>query len=133
MEHLSLLVTSVIFWWPVATPIVERRLSPVATLVYLMPAGMLNTLLGIFLAYAPDVLCPAYLHPSDPLGILSVIRQDWRLSPKSDQALGGMLMWVPGGFVYIGTILVRLTRWFSSPRGDMSLVERNYGFEKVFY
>ena len=111
-----MLVTSVTFWWPIATPVVEKRLSPMATVLYLMPAGMLSTLLGILLAYAPDVLCSAYLHPPDPLGILTVIRQDWELSAKSDQALGGMLMWVPGSFVYIGAILVRLACWFSSAR-----------------
>ena len=114
VEHLSMLVTSVIFWWPIITPAVEARLSPMATLLYLMPAGMLSTLLGIVLAYVPTILYSAYLHTADPLGILSIIRQDWGLSPKSDQQLGGMLMWVPGSFVYVGTIFFRLVSWFSS-------------------
>jgi putative membrane protein len=116
VEHLSMLITSVMFWWPFATPVVERRLSPATTLLYLMPAGVASTLLGILLAYVPTVLYPAYLHPSDPLGILSLIRRGWRFSPKSDQELGGMLMWVPGSFVYIGTILIRFACWFSSPQ-----------------
>ncbi len=115
-EHLSMLVTAVIFWWPVVTPLFENRLSPMATLLYLMPAGMLSTLLGIVLAYFPGVLYSAYLNPPDPLGILSVIRQSWGLSLKSDQELGGMLMWVPGSLVYIGTIFIRFTLWLSAAR-----------------
>ena len=114
VEHLSMLVTAVIFWWPIITPAVETRLSPMTTLLYLMPAGMLGTFLGIMLAYAPTILYSAYLHAADPLGMLSIIRQDWALSPKSDQQLGGMLMWVPGSFVYVGTIFFRLVSWFSS-------------------
>ncbi len=85
IQHLSFLVTSVIFWWPVLAPVTEKRLSPLAAFLYLMPAGMANTLLGIVVAFSPRILYPAYLHPSDPLGILHLIRDDWGLSAKSDQ------------------------------------------------
>ncbi len=114
-EHLSFLASSVIFWWPVLAPVSEKRLSALAVLLYLMPAGMVNTLLGIVLAFSPGILYPAYLHASDPLGILHLIRDEWGLSARSDQKLGGMLMWFPGGLVYMGVTFTILLRWFIHP------------------
>jgi cytochrome c oxidase assembly factor CtaG len=118
IEHLSFLITSVIFWWPVLAPASERRLSAPMVLVYLMPAGVANTLLGIVLAYSPGILYPAYLHPSDTLGILHLVRDEWGLSAKDDQTLGGLLMWFPGSFVYIGAIFTILLRWFIRAAAD---------------
>jgi len=37
------------------------------------------------------------------------------LDPKSDQQLGGLVMWVPGCFVYLGAILTRVARWYAAP------------------
>jgi cytochrome c oxidase assembly factor CtaG len=127
IEHLSFLITSVIFWWPVLAPTSERRLSPLMVLVYLMPAGVANTLLGIVLAYSPGILYPAYLHPSDTLGILHLLRDDWGLSAKDDQTLGGLLMWFPGSFVYLGVIFTILLCWFIRGRGGLPCVPQSEG------
>ena len=111
-EHLCFLVSSVIFWWPVLTPLTEKRLSPPIVLLYLMPAGLLNTLLGILIASWPSVIYTPYLTPEDTLRILTVIREGWQLTPRADQELGGLLMWIPGGLIYMGAILVSFFRWF---------------------
>jgi putative membrane protein len=126
VEHLSFLVTSVIFWWPVLAPVTERRLSPPIALVYLMAAALGNTLLGIILVFSPDILYTAYVHPSDPLEILHLIRDEWNLSARSDQTLGGLLMWIPGSLVYLSAILAILIRWFARPAAEppFSLEER---------
>lgn len=110
VEHLCFLVTSTIFWWPVCSPLLAHRLSPPLTLIYLMAAGMANTLLGIFLAFLP-VLYPAYLHPLDSLGILPLLRGQWGLTPAVDQQLGGFLMWVPGSFPYLAGMVMAFMRW----------------------
>jgi cytochrome c oxidase assembly factor CtaG len=118
VEHLSFLVTSAIFWWPVLAPVVNKRLSPPMALVYLLAAGLSNTLLGIILVFSPGILYTAYVHPSDPLGILHLIRDEWNLSARSDQTLGGLLMWIPGSLVYLGVILATLLRWFTPPAAE---------------
>ena len=45
-------------------------------------------------------LCPRLLYPAQtawaPL---------WGLTPLEDQQLGGLVMWVPAGFVYLGAAL----------------------------
>ena len=109
-EHLCFLVTSVIFWWLVVAPVKEHRLSPTTMILYLASAGMANTLLGIVLAFTPLGVYPAYLHPADTLGILPTLR-DWGLTPEVDQKIAGLLMWFPGGIVYVATALTITLRW----------------------
>ncbi|HZD57424.1 MAG TPA: cytochrome c oxidase assembly protein, partial [Anaerolineales bacterium] len=122
LEHLSFLVTATIFWWPVINPIKEkRRVSGLGTMFYIFVGGVANTVLGIILTLAPAVLYPVYLDPADPFGILALIRTGWGLDPLSDQQLGGLLMWVPGGLFYLCAILVVLARWFAEPEDDLPL------------
>lgn len=105
LQHLSFLVTGTIFWWPILAPLAERRLPALAAVCYLFSACACCSLLGAFLTFAPAGLYPAYLHPEI---------QFWGLDPKSDQQLGGLLMWVPGCFVYLAGILVTIRRWYGT-------------------
>lgn len=110
-EHLSFLVTATMFWWPVMSPLPERRLGPVASMFYLFAAVAENSALGIIITFMPVGYYKAYLHPSDPLGILSMIRNQWQLSTAADQHLGGLLMWIPGCTVYFVGILLVFIAW----------------------
>jgi putative membrane protein len=118
LQHLTFLVTGTLFWWPVIGPVEERRLPTLVAISYLFGACVSCSLLGAVLAFAQPGLYPAYLHPEDRLGILPLLRESWGLDPKSDQQLGGMLMWVPGCFVYLSGILASVARWYSQPAQD---------------
>jgi putative membrane protein len=114
VEHLSFLVTSTIFWWPVLSPVMEKRLSPPATLLYLVAAIVASDMLGSILSYtAPGVY--NYLHPVDTLGVLPLLRDTWGLSPAVDQLLGGLAMWILGDLVYLCGILNGIARWHGAP------------------
>ena len=39
----------------------------------------------------------------------------WGLTPLEDQQLGGIIMWVPAGLVYIVAGLVMAGRWLAEP------------------
>jgi putative membrane protein len=118
-EHLSFLVTAVIFWWPVmAQPVERRHMGYAGMLSYLFSGAVANIVLGILLTFAPIGLYPQYLHPDDTYHILTIIRENWGLDPQSDQQLGGLLMWVPGGLIFLGAILSVLARWFNEPEDD---------------
>jgi putative membrane protein len=106
-QHLSFLVTGTVFWWPILTPLESKRLPALAAVSYLFSACVCCSLLGAFLTFAPAGLYPAYLNPPAHL---------WGLDPKSDQQLGGMLMWVPGCFVYLAGILSTVMRWYGAER-----------------
>jgi cytochrome c oxidase assembly factor CtaG len=104
LQHLSFLITGTIFWWPILSPVEHQRLPALGAIAYLFSACVCCSLLGAFLTFGPVGLYPAYLNP--PARV-------WGLDPKSDQQLGGMLMWVPGCFVYLAGILAVVRRWYS--------------------
>lgn len=116
LQHLSFLVSATIFWWPVILPVQEkRRLSPLGAMLYLFFGAAANTVLGILLTFAPVGLYPAYINPQDAYGILPLIRNGLGILPQTDQQLGGLLMWIPGGLIYLASILVVFGSWFSQP------------------
>jgi cytochrome c oxidase assembly factor CtaG len=115
VEHLSMLVTGTIFWWPVFTPLPEHRISPVAGFIYIFLAMSANMILGILLTFSPTGYYPRYLRSSDGTGIFYYIRTNWKLDPQSDLNLGGMFMWIIGGLLYFAAMLVVISRLFLSP------------------
>jgi putative membrane protein len=125
-QHLCFLVAGTIFWWPLLTPLSERRLAPLWAVVYLFGASVVNTILGIVLIFAPLDLYPTYLEPADSLGVLSLVRDQWGLSVKLDRQIGGLLMWVGGSLVFLPSIVGALLRWYRLPEGDLQEV-RNLG------
>jgi len=112
IQHLSFLVTGVIFWWPVLTPVESHRIAPLGAISYLFGACLSCSLLGATLTFAHPGLYPAYIAPDDRFGILPLIRDEWGLDPQNDQQLGGLLMWIPGCFVYLTGILATVARWY---------------------
>jgi putative membrane protein len=107
VQHLCFLITGTIFWWPILSPLEERHLQPLSAVTYLFGACVCCSLLGAFLTFGPIGFYPAYLNPP---------KRIWGLDPKSDQQLGGMLMWVPGCFVYLSGILSIVIRWYGAER-----------------
>ncbi|HWE60282.1 MAG TPA: cytochrome c oxidase assembly protein, partial [Chloroflexota bacterium] len=114
-QHLSFLFTATLFWWPVLAPLPERRLSLPLCILYLLGASFVNSVLGILITFAPPGLYPAYLHPVGLPAIEHVIRDVWLIDPASDQQIGGLLMWVPGGMAYLFVIAAVFGRWLGEP------------------
>ncbi len=124
VQHLSFLVTATMFWWPVLHPVAESRLETGTAVLYLFAAAAENSVLGIIITFMRVGYYPAYLHPNDELGALSLIRNGWGLSAAADQRLGGLLMWIPGCAVYFIAILAILALWYSQPDADTALAQR---------
>jgi putative membrane protein len=118
VEHLCFLVGATLFWWPVLAPAAEARLAPIPAIFYLFFGMVAQALLGIWLTFTPVGLYPTYLHPDDALGILPLLRNGWGLTPSADQQLAGLMMWVPGGLVYLPAIFGALARWYALPEDE---------------
>jgi len=89
--HIQFMVTAVIMWWPVLSPLPEyRRLSAGGALLYLFLLGVPMMFVAALITLSPGVLYPWY----------SSAPRVWGLSPLDDQRLGGLIMWVPGGMFY---------------------------------
>lgn len=103
LQHLGFLVTGTIFWWPILGPLRDRHLSTLPAVSYLFSACLCCSLLGAFLTFGPSGLYPSYIGYRG-------------LDAKSDQQLGGLLMWVPGCFVYLSAILATVRKWYAEER-----------------
>ncbi len=91
LVHLEYMVTGVIMWWPVLTPLPEyRRLASGGAILYLFLLGIPMMAVAAWITLTPHLLYPFY----------SAAPRVWGLSPLDDQRLGGLIMWVPGGAFY---------------------------------
>lgn len=112
VQHLSMLVTGTIFWWPVFTPVPEHRITPIGGFIYIFLAASANMILGILLTFSPLGYYPTYMRPTDGNAVFHFIRTVWKLDPQSDLNLGGMFMWIVGGLLYFAAMLVVISRLF---------------------
>lgn len=102
LEHLTFMAFGLINWWPVLSPLPEQRLSYPLQVLYLFANGMFMMGLGIILTFAPTAFYTPYL--SAP--------RLWGISPLTDQALGGLIMWYPGNLPYAVFLVIAFYRWF---------------------
>jgi len=129
VEHLSLLLTGTIFFWPIFTPLQSHRLSPVIGAVYIFTAMSANMILGILLTFSPVGYYPSYLRSSDGTGIFRLIRTVWKLDPQSDLNLGGMVMWIIGGLLYFASLMAVISRLYRNPE-EWETEEKGFGNAK---
>ncbi|MGD8869232.1 MAG: cytochrome c oxidase assembly protein [Gemmatimonadales bacterium] len=123
IEHLTFLISFTIFWWPVLAVPGPLRQPPWVVIVYCFAASVACAALGILITLSPPGRYAAYTHPADPNGLLPLIREQWGLSAAADQQLGGVLMWVPGSFVFLTAIIGALIRWYGSPEPNLDTVQ----------
>jgi putative membrane protein len=103
VQHLMIMVVSVILWWPVLSPSSELPRAPYPVqMLYLFVVGLPMVMVSIFITMAESVLYPYYV----------AAPRVWEaLTPHADQHLGGLIMWIPGGMVFLLAISVVFFRW----------------------
>lgn len=118
LQAASLLILGALFWGQVIAPRQAERLSPPGAVLYLFSACVACSVLGIILTFSPVTVCPIYAMTTlDPLGMSDTIRSSWAMTPERDQQIGGLLMWVPMCFIYLGAIFAQIARWFGRVPG----------------
>jgi cytochrome c oxidase assembly factor CtaG len=81
---------------------------------------MIHTgLLGALLTFAGAPLYPAYADGAT----------SWSLTPLEDQQLGGLIMWVPAGLVYIVAALALVAGWMRMADVGQGKVAVNSGVD----
>lgn len=101
-EHATLFSIGLLLWWVCLGARWDDR-GPAAVLV-LFGAAVGTGMIGALLTIAPD---PVYATTLDGV-------QRWGLTRLSDQQLGGVIMWVVGGAVYLTAATVIAMRWLAS-------------------
>ncbi len=99
-QHLSFFGTALAFWWALVRPGASRATHGLAAL-YIVTTAMHTAVLGALLTLAPNVWYAVYVDTAPA----------WGLSALEDQQLGGLIMWVPAGFVYLGIALALFAAW----------------------
>src|SRR5215207_5523096 len=92
LEHLMFFATALLYWWPVIHPAGgRRRLSYALALPYLLPPFLESMVVGVLLTFAERPLYRTYAELAMPWGFTAV----------TDQQLGGLIMWIPGGMFFL--------------------------------
>jgi putative membrane protein len=97
-EHASFLATGVLFWWT----LLHRGYG--LGVLYVFGMALQSTVLGALLTFA---MAPWY---TSHLGSTAA----WGLTALEDQQLAGVIMWVPGGLIYLVAALALFGMWLSA-------------------
>lgn len=104
LEHVLFLLSSILLWWPLMSPLKELpRLSYGGQLVYLFVLPIAQVLAFGIITFADAVLYPTY----------AAAPQIW-LDPMADQALGGAVMKVSSLFAFGIPFVVIFFRWYQA-------------------
>ncbi len=103
-EHVTFLLAALFFWatlvhatYGSAGFTKQFRGTAVAPLSVFTTA-LLSGLLGVLLTFSRHVWYPVY----------GVVPYGWGLTPLQDQQLAGVIMWFPGGLIYLAATLILL-------------------------
>jgi putative membrane protein len=103
LQHASFLGSALLFWWAIVYG--KRGVASYgAGVLYLFVTSIHSGVLGAFLTFTKRVWYPIY-EPTTA---------QWGLSPLEDQQLGGLIMWVPAGVVYIVAALFMFAAWIKA-------------------
>ena len=109
LEHLMFMGAAVLMWWPLMSQLPEfPRLAYPGQMLYSFLMSIPMSIVAIYIAMADHVLYPAYS------GAPRVLP----LSPLEDQLLGALIMWIPGGIIFIVIMTVVFFKW--NARGEDS-------------
>jgi putative membrane protein len=100
LQHLSFLATALLFWWALLRGR-EAHAGYGAAVFYVFTTGVHSSILGALLTFASTIWYPGYERTT----------QAWGLTPLEDQQIGGLIMWVPAGFVFLMAGLALFAKW----------------------
>lgn len=114
LEHLMFLVAALMMWWPVVGRLPELpRPSYLVQMLYLFVHPTVPAILGAIITFSDGVLYEWY----------AAAPRIWGLSAHTDQQIGGIIMWIPGGLAYLFSLMVVFLVWAGQEEAS---AERSY-------
>lgn len=109
VQHLGFMTAACMTWWILLNPMGRLKLNRGSGVLYLFTTSLHAAALGVLLTFSP-VAWYDYYRASTAA---------WGLSWIEDQQLGGVIMWMPAGFVYIVLAGAIFSLWLrDSERAD---------------
>lgn len=99
-QHVTFLGTALLFWWT----LIEGRYGRFgygAAFAYVFTTALHTSVLGALITFTGQLWYPIYAERTVP----------WQLSPMDDQQLGGLIMWIPCGVVFVVVGLAMFAAW----------------------
>jgi putative membrane protein len=100
LQHTMFLGTALLFWWTLVHGRYGRMGYGIAVL-YVFTTAVHTSVLGALMTFAQDVWYPIYEGRTAA----------WHLTALQDQQIGGLIMWIPAGTVFIVLGLALLAAW----------------------
>ena len=109
LEHLMFMTAAVLMWWPLLSQLPEfPRLAYPGQMLYSFLMSIPMSIVAVYIAMSDHVLYPAYAAAPRILPV----------SPLEDQLLGALIMWIPGGIIFMIIMTVVFFKW--NARGEDS-------------
>ena len=108
-QHLSFFGSALLFWWSLFYARGKNRYGK--GVLYVFTTGVHTSILGALLTLSSRVWYRAYADSSAA----------WGLAPLEDQQLGGLIMWVPAGLVYLGVGLALFSAWVRTSDSSVTM------------
>jgi cytochrome c oxidase assembly factor CtaG len=106
LQHTSFLASALLYWWTVLRA--QTRAAQGVAVASLFATMLHSGALGALLALSPQAWYAAYAHRTLAFG----------LGALEDQQLGGLVMWVPAGLIYLAAGLALAARWGALASAD---------------
>ena len=116
-EHLSFLVTGILFWSVVIGGPRVRRVPEGFALLLVFAMALQSVFLSVLLTFARRPWYDAYLSTTAAHG----------LDPLTDQHLAGAIMWVPAGLVYLAAGLGLTAAWLRTAEREAARMDVDVG------
>lgn len=98
LEHVSFLGTAVLLWWSLLR---SGRAGYGMAVLFVSAMALQSTVLGALLTFASGVWYTGHLTTTAA----------WGVNPADDQQLAGLIMWIPGGSIYLASALALFVAW----------------------
>jgi putative membrane protein len=99
-QHMSFLLSALLFCEALVYGL-DRHMGYGAAVIYVFTTAIHTSILGALLTFSSTLWYPAYQETT----------MAWGLTPLEDQQLGGLIMWVPAGIVYLVAGLLLFAFW----------------------
>jgi putative membrane protein len=111
-QHSSFFLSALLFWWSLFYA--RGRNGYGAAVLYVFTTAVHTSILGALLTFSNAIWYPAY----------QASVSAWGWTALEDQQIGGLIMWVPAGLIYIIAGLVLLGAWIKE--SDQLTVGKDY-------
>jgi cytochrome c oxidase assembly factor CtaG len=99
LQHISFLGSALLFWWSLFYS--RKRASYGESFAYVFTTAVHTSVLGALLTFSNTAWYPIYRFTAPEAGLTAL----------QDQQIGGLIMWVPAGVVYLIAGLVLIALW----------------------